>query len=287
VPTREAISDTNSRNQKVYSRHSNRAGFRARRRVHVGERACFGDGRRINRVRSMNVPPPIDWTGIDWQDLYPRLMLVAGTKLKRLSWRGRRFGAIPGAATSKDIVHDAIVKTISGQRVWNREVPLLHHLVGVISSEVSHLAMSADNRRILDPEIIPIADHREDPEVTAIRNLQEQNFLVYLEKKKPELRQLAELILYDPSSRSERLSVKLNMSSVEVESLKKALRRATEEYLKSEARQKAVGAQGPRVPNQSGRPAVAFSGLDVSWQAYLFCLDDQHQSEANKGQLRN
>lgn len=37
-----------------------------------------------------------DWTQADWNDLYPRLLLVAEGKLNRLIWRGTRFGPIPG-----------------------------------------------------------------------------------------------------------------------------------------------------------------------------------------------
>jgi hypothetical protein len=81
----------------------------------------------------------VDWTQVDWDDLYPRLLSVAAGRLNRLSWRGKRFGPIPGAKTPKDIVHDAIVKTMTGQRVWNRKYSLFKHLVGVIYGEISNL----------------------------------------------------------------------------------------------------------------------------------------------------
>jgi hypothetical protein len=176
-----------------------------------------------------------DWTTIDWDDLYPRLMLIAAGKLRRLTWRGERFGsgAIPGGKTAKDIVHDAIVKTMSGDRLWDRANPLLEHLAGVISSEISNLVTAAENRRTHradDKLVLMIPDQCEDPETIVLRKKQEQEFLIYLEKKKPILRLLAELILYDPVGGTPELMVKLSLSFREVESLKKALRRATEDY---------------------------------------------------------
>jgi hypothetical protein len=179
-----------------------------------------------------------DWASIDWADRYPRLLIFAAGKLKRLRWRGEPFGAIPGAATPKDVVHDAIVKTISGVRQWNRTTTsLFDHLVGVISSNVSHLVQTAENRRTLraDEKILVIEDIREDPETTDIRRLQEQKFLSYLENKRPVLRQLAESILNDPAANTTlELAIKFNLSIRQTESLKTSLRRATKEFLEKE-----------------------------------------------------
>jgi hypothetical protein len=179
------------------------------------------------------MPNHIDWTAIDWGDVYPRLLLVAARKLNRLSWRGRRFGAIPGAKTAADIVHDAIVKTMSGQRAWKpRQNSLFDHLAGVISSDVSHLVESRENcTAVVDENIIQLLDHHEDPETIILRKAQEHAFLIYLAEKKPMLRTLAELILYDANAATPDLMAKLELSWRDVESLKKALRRATEAFL--------------------------------------------------------
>jgi hypothetical protein len=180
------------------------------------------------------MPSHIDWTTIDWADLYPRLLLVAAGKLNRLSWRGQRLGAIPGGKTAADIVHDAIVKTMSGQRAWKaQQNSLFDHLAGVISSEISHLVQSPDNRITVraDDNVVQLVNHREDPETIIIRKAQE---LIYLARKKPMLRMLAESILYDANASTPNLMVKLDLSLREVESLKKALRRATEAFLDGE-----------------------------------------------------
>jgi hypothetical protein len=87
-----------------------------------------------------------DWTQIDWNDLYPRLLLVAEGKLNRLAWRGSRFGPIPGGQTSHDFVQAAIEKTKGGFRVSNPEISIFQHLVGVILSDINHLANSTENQ---------------------------------------------------------------------------------------------------------------------------------------------
>ena len=177
---------------------------------------------------------PQDWTQIDWKDLYPRLLLVARGKLQRLTWRGKRWGGrIPGTPTEHDFVQDAIKKTIDGTRTWNRQISLFQHLGGVIFSDINHLATSEENKTtaLADDTIVQMEDYRSNPDMMVVRKLQEEHFLNYLEAKRPQLRQLAHLILHEPVRASADFMVKLNLSLQEVESLKKALRRATKEYL--------------------------------------------------------
>jgi hypothetical protein len=178
-----------------------------------------------------------DWARIDWNDVYPRLLLVAEGKLNRLAWRGSRFGPIPGAQTSHDFVQAAIEKTKGGIRVWNREISIFQHLVGIILSDINHLANSMENQitHCHDEKVIPIEDHRATPEASAIRKSQEEAFLSFLQAKNPKLRILALSMLYDPIRLgSLELATKLNLPICRVDSLKRALRRATEEFLKNE-----------------------------------------------------
>jgi hypothetical protein len=191
----------------------------------------------------------IDWTKIDWADLYPRLLVVAAARLNRLGWRGKFLGPVPGAKTPKDFVHDAIVKTMAGERIWRRDNSLFDHFVGVICSEISHLVRSAENIRTLqaDEKIIVIADRQDSPETVAARKIQEQKFFDYLETKKPALRELAQFMLYEPGGAPE-LAAKLNLSDRELDSLKRALRRATEEFVEAE---EALDAQPREMSNGS------------------------------------
>ena len=178
-----------------------------------------------------------DWAQIDWNDLYPRLLLVAEGKLRRLTWRGAKFGPIPGGQTSHDFVQAAIEKTKGGVRAWNPGISIFQHLAGVILSDINHLANSMENRitHYDDEKVIPIEDHRATPEAAAIRRSQEEAFLAFLSAKDPKLGILASSILHDPVRLgSLELATKLNLSICQLDSLKKALRRATEEYLREE-----------------------------------------------------
>jgi hypothetical protein len=183
----------------------------------------------------MTEPHHVDWTQINWEDLYPRLLLVA-SKLRRLTWRGKHWGPIPGTPTEQDFVQEAILKTMDGTRTWSREISLFQHLAGVILSDINHLATSEENKTtaLADDTVVQIQDYRSSPETMVLRKRQEEQFLNYLEGKKPKLRQLAHLILYERVRTSAHFMVKLNLSFQEVESLKKALRRATEEYPKTQ-----------------------------------------------------
>jgi hypothetical protein len=131
----------------------------------------------------------------------------------------------------QDLVQDAIEKTISGQRVWNREISLFRHLVGVVKSDVNHLAQSSENamtRR--DDEMAASApDSGEGPETIALRELDKQRYFVFLERRNPMLRQLAELMLNGITDTIS-LAQKLNLTARNVDSRKRALQRATIEY---------------------------------------------------------
>jgi hypothetical protein len=177
----------------------------------------------------------IDWRQIDWQDLYPRLLLVAAGRLRRLSWRGTS-GAPPGAPTANDLVQQAILKTVDGTRAWNRDISLYQHLQGVIYSDTNHLAESEENQTTVpaDDNIVNIQDYRASPEMLVLRKIQEENFLIFIEIKDPTLRKLAQLILHGTARSTAELTVALNLSIREVERLKKCLRRATNEYVKYE-----------------------------------------------------
>ena len=76
--------------------------------------------------------------------------------------------------------------------------------------------------------------HRVSPETIALRNREEAKFFAYLEQKRPEMRLLAHFLLYEPVTGSHELATKLNLSISQVESLKRALRRATQEYFQRE-----------------------------------------------------
>jgi hypothetical protein len=190
---------------------------------------CFG---LEEQQEPATVPNNDDWDSID-QERYQRLLFFAARKLKRLRWRGQRSGQVPGGIEPEDIVHTAIEKTKSEERIWrSTEISLLQHLMGVISSHINHLAMSYENRMIRCDDKIDssMTSSEEDPEAKAVRESEEQRFLSFLEEKNTALRKLAELILYNAVTDPSSLAQKLNLLPRSFESLQRALRRATTEW---------------------------------------------------------
>jgi len=181
----------------------------------------------------------IDWAEQDWDDLVPRLLLFAVSRLYRMTWRGRRGEAPPGATEAEDYVNDAISKTISGVRVWNPDnCTLFQHLAGVIVSDVSHAATSVENRNTMAPPDKPGGDRwppdpvddAPDPERAAEWISEQRRLLEHLERIDPELAVMAGLMLVHDLQESDALAKAMNVSIAEVANRRKRLKRAVTAY---------------------------------------------------------
>jgi len=184
------------------------------------------------------------WVAVDWDDLVARLLLLAMARLSRMTWRGRRGAATPGAAEAEDFVNEAIAKTISGQRVWHQEkCTLFQHLAGVVVSDISHAAEAAENRltRVEDvkesrSEGWPPdeADQRPDQEQQALWRSEQRRVLGHLDGVDPRLAEMAELILIEDIDGSADLARRLDCSISEVANMRKRMKRALANFLLEE-----------------------------------------------------
>jgi hypothetical protein len=176
----------------------------------------------------------MDWRKIDLEELVNRLTIYAVGRLDRADFSGRRQGAIPGGAEACDLANDALVRTISNVNPWPvNEISLFEHLKDIIDTQIEEMILSEENleSEALTRRVVQLHEFRFTPEEEAARAQLEQNFLEYLESKRPALRHLAEIILKSPSkSRSADLAVTMNISINDVETLKRALRRATKQF---------------------------------------------------------
>jgi len=185
--------------------------------------------------------PTIDWQAQDWDDLVPRLLLLAISRLQRMTWRGQRRGPPPGASEAEDFVNDAISKTIAGVRIWNPEAcTLFQHLAGVIVSDISHAAESMENRTTVREVVATdasasliagVGDDRPDQEVTAIWRSEQRRLLAHLDRVDPALRTMAELMLVQDMQETTDLSRALAVPPAEVANRRKRLKRAVRAYL--------------------------------------------------------
>ena len=181
-----------------------------------------------------------DWAAQDWDDLVPRLLLLAVSRLYRMTWRGRHGEAPPGAAEAEDYVNDAISKTISGVRVWNPgNCTLFQHLAGVVVSDISHAAESMENRTTVAPPHNPgddrwppdPADDAPDPERAAEWRSERNRLVGWLEASDPELARMAELMLTRDMQDTESLSRELGVPGSEIANRRKRLKRAVRAYM--------------------------------------------------------
>lgn len=176
------------------------------------------------------------WASVDWEDLVPRLLLLAMSRLSRMTWRGRRNDVAPKAAEAEDFVNDAIAKTIAGVRVWQEaNCSLFQHLAGIVVSDISHAAGAAENRLTLaddgrtdrrggwppDRE-----DDRPGQEQQVLWRSEQRRLLGHLDEVDPRLARMAELILVEDVDASADLAARLDCPINEIANLRKRMKRA-------------------------------------------------------------
>jgi DNA-directed RNA polymerase specialized sigma24 family protein len=167
-----------------------------------------------------------DFRRVDWKDVYPRLLLATVGRLRRSRWRRA------GEMHATDFVQTAIEKAMSRQRSWDPNRSLFQNLWQVVSSEVSHAAVSYENRNFdsVDEAIVQGSDRRENPENTAIYRSELDHLLDYLSGHDAESADVANLILNVGITKSIELSVQLKRPVHEIENIKKRLRRHCQKY---------------------------------------------------------
>ncbi len=184
---------------------------------------------------------PIDWTAVAWDDLVPRLLLLAMSRLSRMIWRGQRGAIAPGARAAEDFVNDAIAKTIDGVRVWSEDqCSLFQHLAGIVVSDISHAATAAENRLTLaddgrgerrggwPPDTV---DDGPGPAQIALWCSEQRRLLDHLAAIDPLMGKMAALILIEDIDQTAELCARLDCASAEIANLRKRMKRATRAYL--------------------------------------------------------
>jgi DNA-directed RNA polymerase specialized sigma24 family protein len=170
-----------------------------------------------------------DFGEVDWDDHYPRLLLVAIGKLRRVRWRGQACATAPMALQAEDFVQMAIQEALSGERQYDPSRSLFQNFCQIISSEISNVVSSYENRNVDhadDEKIVDMQDYKRDtPESAAIYNQMVERLLAYLAERDPPARQVAEQIIVYERVKSLELTVELKQPVSEIENIKKRLRR--------------------------------------------------------------
>lgn len=194
----------------------------------------------VGEGTSLAIDPKF-WADVDWGDLVPRLLLLALSRLSRMTWRGQRDAVPPGAAEAQDFVNDAIAKTLSGVRVWSKDkCSLFQHLAGVIVSDISHAAETSENKLLLaadgrgerfDDWPPDRVDDVPDQEQRMLWRSEQLRLLGHLDEVDPKLAQMAELILLEDVDGSAELAMRLDCTTNDIANLRKRLKRALRVYM--------------------------------------------------------
>lgn len=180
----------------------------------------------------------VNWDAVDWNDLIPRLLLVASVLIRRRTWRGQVKGPVLGGREAEDFVFDAIYKTIDGLRRWDaNRISLFVHLCGVIRSDVNHWAMRVENRVTIlenENEKLVRADVALNPEQQAIVRSENEALLSFLRNEDPVLGYMAKVILEEDLIGSQELSARLGVSVAKINNQKKRLKRRISAFKKRE-----------------------------------------------------
>ena len=203
-----------------------------------GSRRKHPTGRRAG-VEGEPFKNPVDWLAQDWDDLMPRLHVFAIRRLTRTAWYGRRGSGLSDAA--RDLVQDAITKTIAGIRVWDRATcTLFQHLAWVIVSDISHTPKWSQSHPTASDEGRPngsscwppdMADEAPDQEQVALWRSEQRRLIEYLSGHDSMLGRMAQLMLTKDVWETRELSDQLRIPPSAVANLRKRLKRAVWSYL--------------------------------------------------------
>jgi len=184
-----------------------------------------------------------DFRSVDWEDVYPRLLLATVGRLRRSRWHR----ACEMHAT--DFIQTAIEKAMSRQRSWDPDRSLFQNLWQVVSSEVNHAAVSYENKNLnpIDETVVKVIDYRENPEHSTICRSEIDHLLNYLSSHDADVASIASLMLNFGITSSIELSVRVKRPVHEIENIKKRLRRHCQRY-QQEQEAETVTPQKSKVP---------------------------------------
>jgi hypothetical protein len=135
--------------------------------------------------------------------------------------------------SSKDFVQTAVLKAINGERRYDLGKSLFHNLCQIISSEVSNVVQSYENRHVEhadDATVVDIRDYRDSPEEEVVHKQAARHLFAYLEQRDAAAKQVAEQIILYERAGSLELSVELKRTVSDIENIKKRLRRLCIKY---------------------------------------------------------
>lgn len=161
---------------------------------------------------------------INWEDLLARALLYATHQI--------RINKLEGKVTPEDLVLNAITDLITGRRDWPTDVTLLDALTADIKSEIAREKYLQHRRQSIpiDEEMFLVPERA--TQAVADRELMEKIFRLVSDDA--ELIKLVEAIFEIPDLKPSELAAMLNITTKELYTQKKRLRRKLSRLINSE-----------------------------------------------------
>lgn len=160
----------------------------------------------------------VDWTAQDWDDLIPRLILLAVLRMSRAAMDDGRQGVALAIADAEDIVDRAIAETISGQNEWDPGDSLYEHLARAVSRGV--LAKAG-----------LVAGTGDAGEQSEDWRSERRQVLDHLYDKSDKFGELASLMLLENVHETAELATALEVVPVEIGNMRRRMKLEVRDYI--------------------------------------------------------
>ncbi len=161
----------------------------------------------------------VDWTAQDWDDLVPRLTLLAVLRMARAAMDDGQHGVALAIADAEDIVSRAIAETMSGQHPWDQDGDTLY----------AHLARAVGSGVLAKAGLMTASHDGDDPggEWRSDR----RQLLDHLYDKSDKFGEMASLMLLENVHQTAELATALEVVPVEIGNLRRRMKREVRDYI--------------------------------------------------------
>ena len=171
----------------------------------------------------------IDWAAQDWEDVIPRLLLLAVQRLARPAVQGDGQGRSVPAMEAQELVEKAIARTQSGMEVWEPgDCTLFEHLAAIVIGDISGLGGAAGYPLAAPP---PAGDGRSEAWRDDRRSL-----LDHLYDKDEKLGEMASLILLENCRETAELAGALEVVPLEITHMRRRMSKEVRVYIAEHGR---------------------------------------------------
>lgn len=164
----------------------------------------------------------INWAAQDWEDLIPRLLLLAVVRLSRPALQSGGQGAPVRASEAQGYVDEAISKTLAGACDWDpNSHTLFEYLARVVVSDIGQAAGSPGGGLSANGA----------QEVDEPWRLERRSLLDHLYDKDEHLGEMASLMLLENCLETTELANALEVVPVELSNMRRRMKREVRDYI--------------------------------------------------------